>query len=80
MGRPTAIHLVVYSDATSETAPLAKNGNIKLLCHVEASLAAIPDDQLPIRRGADGHNYYDIDCDIEAACKCPLLVISPGVC
>ncbi|KAI0174489.1 hypothetical protein BJ166DRAFT_493009 [Pestalotiopsis sp. NC0098] len=74
MGRPAAVHLVVYSDATSETAPLAKNGNVKLLCHVEASLAAIPDDQLPNQRGADGHNYYNIDCDIEAACKYLLVV------
>ncbi|ETS77946.1 hypothetical protein PFICI_10008 [Pestalotiopsis fici W106-1] len=66
-GRPESIKLEVYSDETSQIAPLRKNGSVKSLCLVEANLSAIPDADLPIRRGIDGHDYYDIDCDIEAA-------------
>lgn len=79
-GRPRSIDLVIYSDEISQSAPLTRDGNVKLLCLVSANLSAIPDAEFPIRRGVDGHDYYDIDCDIEAACECFLIPISkmPG--
>ncbi|KAK9770107.1 putative RING-type domain-containing protein [Seiridium cardinale] len=64
-GRPQSILLTIYANEKDEQAPLTMNDNTKVLCHVEANLSGIPAGQLPIRRGEDGIDYYDIDCIIE---------------
>lgn len=68
-GRPQRIFLTVDSDNTSTEAPLARNDNVKILCHVVADLSLIPTEQLPVQRGRDGFDYYVLSCEIEAVCK-----------
>ncbi|KAK8111609.1 Hsp70-like protein, partial [Apiospora kogelbergensis] len=65
-GRPQRIFLTVDSDNTSTEAPLARNDNVKILCHVVADLSLIPTEQLPVQRGRDGFDYYVLSCEIEA--------------
>ncbi|KAK6083953.1 Chaperone protein DnaK [Seiridium cupressi] len=64
-GRPQSVLLTIYANEKDEQAPLTMNDNTKVLCHVEANLSEIPAGQLPIRRGKDSIDYYDIDCIIE---------------
>ncbi|KAK8136730.1 hypothetical protein PG984_004670 [Apiospora sp. TS-2023a] len=69
-GRPDRIPLTIYSDDKSEEAPVARNSNVKVLCHLEASLKSIPTSRIPVRTGKDGLEYYVLRCDIEVVCKC----------
>ncbi|KAK8046381.1 hypothetical protein PG996_014445 [Apiospora saccharicola] len=64
-GRPERMDLTIYSDDKSEEAPVARNGNVKVLCHLEASLKSIPTSRIPVRHGKDGLDYYVLKCDIE---------------
>ncbi|KAL2117286.1 hypothetical protein VTJ04DRAFT_9454 [Mycothermus thermophilus] len=65
-GRIKKIKMDVYADRTSREAPLSKDDNVNLLCHVEADVTHIPENQLPRRKGADGQWYYELECKIEA--------------
>lgn len=68
-GRPNTVLLYIYSDDTSDVAPLAMNDHVKTLCMAEADLSHIPDDQLTQRQGTDGVMYYVVDCQIEIVCE-----------
>lgn len=68
-GRPNLVCLNVFSDKTSDTAPLAKNHNVNTLCIVEADLSHIPDKDIPRRQGVDGMMYYVVECQVEIRCK-----------
>lgn len=67
--RPTLIDFYIYSDETSETAPLARNDNVKALCAAEADISHIPVEQIPTSEGADGLMYYVVSFHIEIACE-----------
>lgn len=68
-GRPKWVLLTIYSDETSDVAPLARDEDVKPLCNAEADLTHIPEDQLTKRQGSDGQMYYFVDCEIEIACE-----------
>ncbi|KAB5583554.1 hypothetical protein GE09DRAFT_946950 [Coniochaeta sp. 2T2.1] len=65
-GRIRNIKMDIYSDRTPRTAPVAKDANVSLLCHVEADVSHIPEHELRRRRGSDGLLYYELSCKIEA--------------
>ncbi len=71
-GRIRKIKMDIYADRTPRTAPLARDDNVALLCHVEADVSHIPENQLGRRQGKDGQWYYELNCKIEAVCKFPL--------
>jgi hypothetical protein len=56
----------IYCDRTPRTAPIARDDNVQLLCHVEADVSHIPENMLARRQGNDGQWYYELSCKIEA--------------
>ncbi len=78
-GRIRKIKMYIYADRTPRDAPLGRDDNVKLLCHVEADVTHIPEHMLQRRRGNDGQMYYELACKIEAVCKskhpCPFPLI-----
>ncbi|KAK7935344.1 hypothetical protein PG985_000839 [Apiospora marii] len=64
-GRPEVITMTIRADSTSDTAPLARNKNVKSLCRLEADLTQIPTSHFRVRRGYDQLNYYRVQCEIE---------------
>ncbi|KAK4141961.1 chaperone protein DnaK [Dichotomopilus funicola] len=65
-GRIKKIKMDIYADRTARDAPLARNGNVAMLCHVEADVGHIPESSLQRRKGNDGQLYYELNCKIEA--------------
>ncbi|EAQ84164.1 hypothetical protein CHGG_10568 [Chaetomium globosum CBS 148.51] len=65
-GRIKKIKMDIYADRTARDAPLARDDNVTLLCHVEADVSHIPENQLHRRKGSDGNWYYELNCKIEA--------------
>jgi hypothetical protein len=43
-----------------------RDENVSVLCHLEADLSHIPENQLHRQKGADGKLYYVVSCVIEA--------------
>jgi hypothetical protein len=56
----------IYADRTPREALVARDDNVSLLCHVEADVSHIPENQLHRRKGEDGQSYYELNCKIEA--------------
>ena len=69
-GRIKKVKMEVYADRTPRDAPMARDGNVSLLCTVEADVSHIPEHMLQRRKGTDGQLYYELNCKIEAVCKC----------
>ena len=65
-GRIRKIKMDIYADRTSRDAPVARDENVSLLCHVEADVSHIPENLLNRRRGNDNQWYYELNCKIEA--------------
>ncbi|KAM0330861.1 hypothetical protein ACHAQA_003816 [Verticillium albo-atrum] len=65
-GRIKKVKMDIYADGISREAPIVRNENTSLLCHVEADVSHIPENQLRRRQGNDGEAYYELDCKIEA--------------
>lgn len=65
-GRIRKVKMDIYADRTPRQAPVARDENVSLLCHVEADVSHIPENQLQRRRGNDGQWYYELNCKIEA--------------
>ena len=65
-GRIKKIKMDIYADRTARDAPVARDENVALLCHVEADVSHIPESQLHRRTGSDGKPYYELSCKIEA--------------
>ncbi|KAK3343599.1 hypothetical protein B0T25DRAFT_302302 [Lasiosphaeria hispida] len=65
-GRIRKIKMDIYADRTARIAPLTRDENVSLLCHVEADVSHIPENQLQRRKGTDGQQYYELNCKIEA--------------
>ncbi|KAH9904264.1 hypothetical protein F4778DRAFT_789845 [Xylariomycetidae sp. FL2044] len=65
-GRVNEVSISVYSDETSERAPLIHDENVNLLCRVVADVSHIPEENLDKITGIDGRIYYSLDCEIEA--------------
>jgi hypothetical protein len=65
-GRIRKIKMDIYGDRTQREAPIAKDENVSLLCHVEADVSHIPENLLSRRQGNDGQSYYELSCKIEA--------------
>ncbi|KAK0705553.1 hypothetical protein B0H67DRAFT_386378 [Lasiosphaeris hirsuta] len=65
-GRIRKIKMDIYADRTARLAPMTKDENVSLLCHVEADVSHIPENQLQRRKGTDGQQYYELNCKIEA--------------
>ncbi|KAM0285774.1 hypothetical protein ACHAQH_001235 [Verticillium albo-atrum] len=65
-GRIKKVRMDIYADGASLEAPIVRNDNTSLLCHVEADVSHIPETQLKRRQGSDGEAYYELDCKIEA--------------
>ena len=53
-GRIKKIKMDIYADRTDRDAPIARDDNVALLCHVEADVSHIPEHYLQRRRGSDG--------------------------
>lgn len=68
-GKPRRIYLIIYSDETSQVAPLSKTDTVRELCTVEADLSHIPESQITKVRGSDGLLYFTMDGQIEIVCK-----------
>lgn len=68
-GKPRRLYLIIYSDETSQVAPLSKTEAVRELCTVEADLGQIPESQMPKRQGIDGFMYFSLDGQIEIVCK-----------
>jgi hypothetical protein len=65
-GRIRKIKMDIYADRTPRDAPVARDENVSLLCHVEADVSHIPENLLARRQGSDGQSYYELSCKIEA--------------
>lgn len=68
-GKPRRLYLIIYTDETSQFAPLSKTDTVRELCAVEADLTPIPESQMLQRRGVDGFMYFSTDGEIEIVCK-----------
>lgn len=53
-GQVKKIRMDIYADRTPREAPFARDENVSMLCHVEADVSHIPEDQLKKRKGSDG--------------------------
>jgi hypothetical protein len=53
-GRIRKIKMDIYADRTARDAPIAKDENVQLVCHVEADVSHIPEGMLQRRKGTDG--------------------------
>ena len=69
-GRIQKITVDMFVDSTDRPAGQLKDEHVKLLCKVEADVSHIPESQLTKRKGSDGELYYDLECKLEAVCKC----------
>lgn len=58
-GRIRKIRMVIYADRTPRDAPLARDDNVAKLCHVEADLSHIAENELKRRRGNDGQVSFE---------------------
>ncbi|KAK3939287.1 chaperone protein DnaK [Diplogelasinospora grovesii] len=65
-GRIKKIKMDIYADRTPRDAPVARDDNVSLLCHVEADVSHIQENLLQRRKGNDGQWYYEMNCKIEA--------------
>ncbi|KAI1759127.1 hypothetical protein GGR53DRAFT_471636 [Hypoxylon sp. FL1150] len=65
-GRVRSLTCTVYADQSSDVAPLARNGNVQVLCRVRANLDGIPETELERKVGVDGIMYYQLDVQLEA--------------
>jgi hypothetical protein len=54
-GRIKKIKMDIYADRTARDAPLARDENVAMLCHVEADVGHIPENLLQRRKGNDGN-------------------------
>lgn len=68
-GKPRRIYLIIYSDETSQVAPLGKTETVRELCTVEADLSQIPESQMTKIQGTDGFMYFSTNGQIEIVCK-----------
>lgn len=68
-GRPRRIYLIIYSDETSQVAPLSKTDTVRELCTVETDLNHIPESQLAKVQGSDGFMYFTTEGQIEIVCE-----------
>jgi hypothetical protein len=64
-GRIKKVKMDIYSDRTARDAPLARDDNVGLLCHVEADVGHIPEDLLQRRKGNDGQVSFGFHGRIE---------------
>lgn len=53
-GRIKKIKMDIYADRTVRDAPMARDENVAMLCHVEADVSHIPENLLQRRKGTDG--------------------------
>lgn len=58
-GRIRKIKMDVFVDRTARDAPLARDENVSCLCHVEADISHIPENQLNRRMGDDGQVHHN---------------------
>ncbi|EJT70088.1 hypothetical protein GGTG_12261 [Gaeumannomyces tritici R3-111a-1] len=69
-GRIRKVRMEIYGDVGGgefgREAPICRDDQVALVCHVEADLSHIPEDMLKRRTGSDGNEYYDLECKIEA--------------
>ncbi|KAK3683355.1 hypothetical protein B0T22DRAFT_246203 [Podospora appendiculata] len=65
-GRIRKVKMDIYADRSSRAAPISRDDDVSLLCHVEADVSHIPEANLRRRKGTDGQWYYDLSCKIEA--------------
>ncbi|KAL8377885.1 hypothetical protein RB595_008528 [Gaeumannomyces hyphopodioides] len=69
-GRIRKVRMEIYADGGGgefgREAPVCRDDQVALVCHVEADLSHIPEDMLKRRKGSDGNMYYDLECKIEA--------------
>lgn len=65
-GRIRKIKMDIYADRRTTDAPVARDDHTSLVCHVEADVSHLREDQLQRRKGNDGQWYYDLNCKIEA--------------
>ncbi|KAK4148378.1 hypothetical protein C8A00DRAFT_19781, partial [Chaetomidium leptoderma] len=65
-GRIKKIKMDIYADRSARDAPLVRDENVSMLCHVEAEVGHIPENLLQRRKGSDGQSYYELNCKIEA--------------
>ncbi|KAG6354698.1 hypothetical protein INS49_004716 [Diaporthe citri] len=68
-GKPRRIYLIIYSDETSQVAPLGKTETVRELCTVEADLSQIPESQMTKVQGIDGFMYFSTNGQIEIVYK-----------
>ncbi|RYP14822.1 hypothetical protein DL765_006123 [Monosporascus sp. GIB2] len=65
-GRIQKLTLEIFVDGIDRPAILSRDGNLKVLCKVEADISHIPDSQLTQKRGVDGNMYYVVDAKLES--------------
>lgn len=67
-GHPRSLHLNIWYDEKTTTAPIHKNSNVRKLVTLEADLSHLPQADLnkTIVTREDGKKYYFINCAIEA--------------
>jgi hypothetical protein len=53
-GKIKNLQMEVFTDRTDRVAPVARDGNVQLLCRVEADLSNIPESQMEKKTGKDG--------------------------
>lgn len=53
-GRIRKVKMDLYADRNQRNAPIARDDNVSLLCHVEADISHIPEHLLNRRQGNDG--------------------------
>ena len=53
-GRIRKVKMDIYSDRNQRDAPIARDDDVALLCHVEADISHIPEHMLNRRQGNDG--------------------------
>ncbi|OTA86924.1 hypothetical protein M434DRAFT_376058 [Hypoxylon sp. CO27-5] len=68
-GRPRKIIFHVFADEVSDSPPLTRNDNVKVLCVVTADLDHIPEDQLTKEVGVDKQMYYNLEFQVESICS-----------
>ncbi|KAK4238359.1 chaperone protein DnaK [Achaetomium macrosporum] len=66
LGRPGKLWLNVYADPTAREAPIERDENVALLCHIEVDFGHIPENLLGRKKGVDGQWYYQLRCTVEA--------------
>jgi hypothetical protein len=68
-GRIKKIKMDIYADRTVRDAPMARDDNVAMVCHVEADVGHIPENLLQRRKGTDGQvSTYLVGRDVHAVC------------